>query len=168
VMEKRGEPLFPIPSCCLPNTLRRAGRTFPAQGPEHIALGRVPLGPCPSLPASAARSGALFGGFCGTTTTRSDFLCSSVIDVRPQTSRCGLVCAKAGTGSPGSRTKCVRAWSQTAQGSLPSRDGDGCDVAFRLVSQRRHPGGEEDFAAQYPAHACPCQRFTFGLTADGA
>ena len=73
-----------------------------------------------------------------------------------------LVCAKASTGPPGSRARCVRACSgsQTAQGSRPSCVSDGPDMAFRLFRQRRHPGGEEDFAAQYPAHACPCQRFT--------
>ena len=78
------------------------------------------------------------------------------------TSRCGLgSCAKASTGPPGSQARCVRACSgsQTAQGSRPSRESDGPDVAFRSFSQRRHPGGEEAFAAQYPAHAFPCQRF---------
>jgi hypothetical protein len=55
-----------------------------------------------------------------------------------------LVCAKAGTGPPGSQTRCVRtcSGSQTAQGSGPSGESDGLDIAFRLFSQRQHPGGE--------------------------
>ena len=32
-------------------------------------------------------------------------------------------------------------------------------MAFRSFPRRRHPGGEEDFAAQYPTRTCPCQRF---------
>jgi hypothetical protein len=79
-----------------------------------------------------------------------------------------LVCAKASTGPPGSRARCIRACSgsQTAQGSRPPCDGDGRDVAFRAFPRRRHPGGEEAFAAQYPAHACPCQRFTVVLAGE--
>jgi len=77
-----------------------------------------------------------------------------------------LVCAKASTGPPGSRARCVRACSgsQTAQGSPPSCESDGDDVAFRSFSQRQHPGGEKNFAAQYPAHASPCQCFAVALT----
>src|SRR6266853_5693399 len=49
VVQKRGEPLFLILSCCLPYPLKRAGRAFPALSPERVALGRVPLGPFPLL-----------------------------------------------------------------------------------------------------------------------
>jgi hypothetical protein len=79
-----------------------------------------------------------------------------------------LVCAKASTGPPGSQARCVHtcSGSQTAQGSRPSGDSDGLDVAFRSFPQRQHPGGEEVFAAQYPAHACPCQRFAVVLAGD--
>ena len=50
VVKKRREPLFPIPPGCLPYTLERAQRAGPALSPEHVALGRVSLGPPPSLP----------------------------------------------------------------------------------------------------------------------
>ncbi len=78
------------------------------------------------------------------------------------------MCAKASTGPPGSRARCVRvcSGSQTAQGWRPSCDGDGLHVAFRSFRRRRHPGGEEAFAAQYPAHSCPCQRFAVVLAGE--
>src|SRR5439155_14443585 len=50
VVEKRREPLSPIPLGCLTYTLKRAGRASPALSPERVALGRVPLGLLPSLP----------------------------------------------------------------------------------------------------------------------
>src|SRR5215472_15558295 len=56
VVEKRGELLFPIPSCCLTYPLERAGRAFPALSPERVALGRVPLGQFSSLRHLRCRS----------------------------------------------------------------------------------------------------------------
>src|SRR5207245_1575721 len=50
VVQERGEPLFPVLSCCLTYPLKRAGRAVPALSPERVALGRVPLGQLPSLP----------------------------------------------------------------------------------------------------------------------
>src|SRR5580700_5958735 len=56
VVEERSEPLFLVPSCCLTYPLKRAGRAFPALSPERVALGRVPLGPSPSLHCLRCRS----------------------------------------------------------------------------------------------------------------
>src|SRR6266480_1728716 len=109
---------------------------------DALRSGVFPLVRSLPSPTSVACSEALFGEFAGTT-ERSDFPCSFIIDVCLQTSRCGRVCSG----------------SQTAQGWRPSCDGDGLHVAFRSFRRRRHPGGEEAFAAQYPAHSCPCQRF---------
>ena len=162
VVEKRREPLFPVLLCCLTYTLERAGRAGPALCPGRVALGRVPLGPLPSLPR-------LRRPFRGVVRRVLRVLRSGPTSRARPSSTCvfrlldaALVCAKASTGPPGSRARCVRACSgsQTAQGSRPSCDGDGRDVAFRSFRRRRHPGGEEVFAAQYPAHASPCQRFT--------
>ena len=49
VVEESGEPLLPVSSCRLPYPLERVLRAGPALRPEHVALGRIPLGPPPSL-----------------------------------------------------------------------------------------------------------------------
>src|SRR3989442_956685 len=49
VVEERGEPLLPVPPRCLTYSLERARRACPALGPERVTLGRVSLGPPPSL-----------------------------------------------------------------------------------------------------------------------
>jgi len=56
VVQERGEPLFLILSCCLSYPLKRAERATPALSPERVALGRVPLGPFPSLHRLRCRS----------------------------------------------------------------------------------------------------------------
>jgi hypothetical protein len=50
VMQKRREPLFPVSLGCLTYPLERAGRGCSALRPNRVTLGRVPLGPLPSLP----------------------------------------------------------------------------------------------------------------------
>ena len=94
----------------------------------------------PSI-ASPVEASTTFRDFLGTTAV-SDFRRSSIIGVRPWTSRCGLPRVwQATAGSPGSRARCVGACagSLTAQGPVVSRDGDTTGVAFRLTPRRRHP-----------------------------
>jgi hypothetical protein len=140
VVQQRGEPLCPIPPCCLTYSLDAIQRMRPALGPGVVTVGRVPLGQPASLHPLRGR---LFGGFVGTPEL-SDFPRSSIIAVRPKTSRCGLRCSssQATVGSPGSRTRCVRACtgSSTARGPGAPRDGGASDVAFRLPIGHRHPG----------------------------
>src|SRR5438105_2193530 len=69
----------------------------------------------------------------------------------------------------------VRSVSVRALGSQTSQDpGAPCDdgapgVAFRIYAERRHPEAKKkSFAAQYPAHTYPCQRFDAALTGDSA
>ena len=59
VMQERGEPLLPVPSCCLTYPLQRAGRAHPALCPARVALKRVPLGHAPSLHRLRNRSRGL-------------------------------------------------------------------------------------------------------------
>ena len=56
---------------------------------DALRSGVFPLVRSLPSPTSVACSEALFGEFSGTT-ERSDFPCSSIIDVCLQTSRCGL------------------------------------------------------------------------------
>src|SRR5437867_964698 len=49
VVQERREPLLPVPLGCLTHPLERARRAYPARCPERVTLGRVPLGPLPSL-----------------------------------------------------------------------------------------------------------------------
>ena len=129
---------------CLTYPLERAGRAGPALCPGRVALGRVPLGQLPSLHRlrrpfrGVVRRLRRYYGAVRLPVLVHHRRASSDFPMRP------VVCAKASTGSPGSRARCFRACtgSQTAQGSRPSRDGDGRDVAFRSFPRRRHPGGE--------------------------
>src|SRR6266404_8184858 len=107
-----------------------------------LRSGEFPLAsPLPSTTSSASAP-ALFGGFAGTMGL-SDFPCPYIIGVRPWTFRCGLYFAlpQTDTGSPGFRSRCLRACSgsQTAQGPKASHVCDASSLAFRLVQQRRHP-----------------------------
>ena len=52
VVQQRGEPLFPVPSCCLSYPLERAGRTVPALSPGPLRSGEFPL--ASSLPSIAS------------------------------------------------------------------------------------------------------------------
>ena len=49
VVQERGEPHLPVPSCCLTYPLQRTGRAVPALCPGRVLLARVPLGQPPSL-----------------------------------------------------------------------------------------------------------------------
>src|SRR3989441_4627110 len=49
VVQQRCETSLPILPCCLTDPLQRAGQTGLAQSPGFVALGRVSLGPIPSL-----------------------------------------------------------------------------------------------------------------------
>ena len=66
MMQQSRELLSSIPPCCLTYPLKRAGHAFPALCPEHVTLGRLPLGQPPSSTASLASGSASFGGFAGT------------------------------------------------------------------------------------------------------
>jgi hypothetical protein len=97
-----------------------------------------------SLPStlSATACAALFVGFTGTTRP-SDFPHSFIAGLRPQTFRRGpRVFPLANTGSPGSRSWCLRACSgpQTARGPFEPCDYGSSSVAFRFAEERRHPG----------------------------
>ena len=101
---------------------------------------RFPLAnPLPST-ASAGSFEPLFGDFFGSMEL-SDFPCSFITGVCPQTSQCGLLppWLRANMGSPGSRVVCFRTCSRssTPQGLPASRAIDSGSVAFRLVPQRR-------------------------------
>ena len=104
---------------------------------------RFPLAnPLPST-ASADSFEPLFGDFFGSMEL-SDFPCSFITGVCPQTSQCGLLppWLRANMGSPGSRVRCFHACarSSTAQGPEASRFGDTPGIVFRIVPRRRHPG----------------------------
>src|SRR6266545_1564321 len=110
---------------------------------DMLRLGVFPLAsPLPST-TSLASGSASFGGFVGTMGL-SDFPCPCIIGVRPWTFRCGLgfTLSQTDTGSPGFRSRCLRACagSQTAPGPKASRDTDASSLAFRLVQERRHLG----------------------------
>src|SRR6058998_1024573 len=158
VVQERREPLLPVPLGCLTHPLERARRAYPARCPERVTLGRVPLGPLPSLRRPAAGSSALFGGFPGTT-ERSDCPRSSIIGVYPWTSRCGLWLPQPQTnaGSPGSRSRCLGACSGslTARGPSAPRDIGAAGVAFRLPPERRHPEVVHGFRGSIPGPPLP-------------
>src|SRR6266545_3533226 len=121
--------------------LKRVGHAHPALRPGHVTLGRLPLGQSPFLHRPLASGSALFGGFAGTMGL-SDFPWPCIIGVRPWTFRCGLgfVLSQTDTGSPGFRSRCLRACagSQTAPGPNASRDTDASRLAFRPIQERRY------------------------------
>ena len=49
VVQERGEPHLPVPSCCLPYPLQRTGRAVPARCPGRVLLSQVSFGQTPSL-----------------------------------------------------------------------------------------------------------------------
>src|SRR2546422_11307107 len=49
MVQQRREAQCPILSCCLTDPLQRTGQAFLTQRPGLVALGRVSLGPIPSL-----------------------------------------------------------------------------------------------------------------------
>src|SRR6266542_4192590 len=109
---------------------------------DMLRSGAFPLAsPLPST-TSLASGSASFGGFVGTMEL-SDFPCPCIIGVRPSTSRCGLGFSlpQTDTGSPGSRSRCLRACtgSQTARSPQAPRHIDAPSFAFRIFRQRRHP-----------------------------
>ena len=61
-----------------------------------------------------------------------------------------------------------RTGSQTTQGRNNSCDDDLFRVAFRAIRRRRPPKLNFPFAAQYPAHTLPCQRFAPALADSNA
>ena len=56
MVQKRGEPLFPILLRYLSYPLERAVHTVPALCPEYVAFEQIPLGPTPSLHPLRSRS----------------------------------------------------------------------------------------------------------------
>ena len=111
----------------------------------------------PSTTSAAAgiSPAALFGSFFGTT-QQSDFPRRLLIAVRPWAFRCALRQTPPGgpqkdAGSPGSRTRCLRACagSLTARGPCLPRQCGRHGVTFGLAPQPRHPGQPEPYG---PGH----------------
>ena len=163
VMQQRGEPLLPVLPGCLTCSLDAIRRNFPALCPVVVTIGRVPLGPLASLRP-------LRGRLPGVVRRRPRYYQAvrlpAVVHHRRESldfpmRLCGARRHRGTAGSPGSRTRCVRACtgSLTARGPGAPCAGGASDVAFRLPPRRRHPDVDMDFAAQYPARAFPCQRF---------
>ena len=67
----------------------------------------------------------------------------------------------------------MRGGSRTCAGSLTARDPDTPrdvgvpGVAFRFSLRRQRPG-VSSYAAEYPAHTFPCQRFDAALASGSA
>src|SRR5207244_227315 len=55
MVEQRGEPLPLVQFRGCPYTLQPGGHACPARSPARVGLARVPLGPCPWLPALRRR-----------------------------------------------------------------------------------------------------------------
>jgi hypothetical protein len=118
--------------------------------------------PLPSTDsAAAAAAPALFAGFPGTT-GQSDFPRPFIAVLLPWDSRRGPPHHPRRTdgGSPDSRARKDR----SVHGVF-DRAGSSCALRWRCsrcclprVPRRRHPGCPH-FAARYPAHFSPCQRF---------
>ena len=119
--------------------------------------------PFPPPPSTADCSGVIRGRSEGTSAGLSDFPRPFVIGVCPWTSRYDFRGhpRRVNMGSPGSRARCFRTCtgSVTARGRAHLAMATTPGIAFRFLLRRRHPGVIVTFAAQYPACACPCQRF---------
>jgi hypothetical protein len=157
VMEEGGEPCLPLPPRGLPYAVQRLGHACPALRLARALLARIPLGPAPSLVASAAGRPALFGDFPGTM-GGSDFPWSYIIGFRRLPSRCGPPARGQRTtrGSPGSRVGGFQPCegSLTMRGRIDARHGAPARVAFRSSLQRRHPG-LETFRGSIPCPPVP-------------
>jgi hypothetical protein len=114
----------------LPYTRQRLGHAHPALRPVRVTCRLFPL--VTALPSthSAAPTGALFAGFCGTMLV-SDFSSPCITGVGGVPSLCGPPIGPV-RRSPSSRARSVYAcWgSQTAQSPRPTRVRVCLDVAF--------------------------------------
>jgi hypothetical protein len=156
-----------------PSRLRAAVREAqigPALSPGRVALGRVSLGPFPSLPR-------LHGRFLDRVRRLRRYYEAVRLPLRVHHRRTSSDfpmrlprARQTPRGSPGSRAKCFRTClrSLTAQGPSVSRHFETTSVAFRLRTRRRRPGGParrqgSHFAAQWlrlyvplsTLHVCP-------------
>ena len=131
--------LTPILALAYP--LQRAGQDLPALCPEPVTLERLPLGQSPflhrllSLSPSLVRRLRRYYETVRLPETVHHRGASLDFPMRSVTS------SQTVTGSPGFRSRCLRACSgsQTAPGPKASRHTDASSFAFRLVQQRRHP-----------------------------
>ncbi len=172
VVQKRGEPLLPVPSCCLTYSLERAGRAGPALRPGRDTLERVALGQLPSLHHLRGRSLGVvrwLPRYCGAVRLPAvvrhrrgswDFPMRSAApsatdDRRLSRFPCEMVPPVHGV-SGRARSPHVSRWRRRGYGLPPPAK----------ASAPR--GSVNNFAAPWPAQAYPCQRFTAALTSSGA
>ena len=123
VVQQRGEPHLPIPSCCLPYRSSALGASVPALSPGRVLLARISFGPAP-FPPRPPRPVARRCSVASSGTTRlSDFLEPFIIGVRRSTSRRGprVHLPRATLGSPGSRAWCFRACTGSLTARGPAR-----------------------------------------------
>src|SRR5215469_2692346 len=101
---------------------------------------------------------------CPTSRVRSS---SAIVLGLPDASR--SCCLRVNTGSPGSLARCFHtcAGSVTARVPVTPRNIGVPGIAFRFSLQRRLPG-VSSYAAEYPSHIFPCQRFDAALAGDSA
>jgi hypothetical protein len=135
--------LTPISRSCLAYSLKRAGHALPAQSPGHVTLKQIPLGQSLSLHRllgflrlSLVRRLRRYNGSVRLPMPVHHRRASLDFPMRS-----GIPLSQTNTGSPGFRSRCLRACSgsQTAPGLEASRHTDASSFAFRLVQQRRHP-----------------------------
>src|SRR5215475_10730962 len=165
------EPHLLVPDCDMTHTVERTGRAGPALCPGRVLPARVSLGQTPSL-HRLRRRGAGFvrrlRGYYGS--VRLPDL------VHRRSTALGLAGASRGTIRHGrgwalpvlAQEASVRATGLRPRGArqrlaLSSL----AHVAFRVAQRRRRPE-VSDFAAQYRARTCPCQRFASPLAIGGA
>src|SRR6266498_1820911 len=122
--------------------LKRAGHALPALGPVHVTLKQIPLGQPPSLHhLLGLRLGLVrrLQQYYGTVRLPMPVHHRRASLDFPM--RSGVFSPQTDTGSPGSRSRCLRACtgSQTARSPKASRDIDAPSFAFRIFRQRRHP-----------------------------
>ena len=118
------------------------------------------VGGLPSRSSASAVVPPLFGPFVGTTPpSDSPEPCMSAVWLTPSPPGPLPNAQRAVLGSPGSRAWSIHACagSRTAQRPWTTRD----NVARVWPSGSNTPSARwrTDFAAQYPAYRCPCQRF---------
>ena len=165
-MQQCGEPYLFALSRRLAHGFEPVRRDAPAQYPDRGRLAAVSLGEVLPSTVSAKGEPALFDRFIGTRPRPNPHLRACASSACAFMSRPGLPC-RTRMRPPRFRTKDVSTCmgSPTARGSSsPSRSG------ARMLPSRLRTGSAPRnltrFAAQYPAHGLPCERFKLSLAAS--
>ena len=138
-------------------------RGCPALGPDRGRLITIPLGPGPSLHGLRRKSPSIVRPLLGYYATSHPRACSSFGFTLHEPAPYACPDTDEISQVPYKERLHVHGVSDCARSIPCSPSNARDDVAFSSTERDRHLGNAS-FAAQYPAHGLPCERFTSDLT----